>query len=173
MILDRRRSKGIYTSDIGANDIYRFYCKRYDNPYKLTQKQYSTVLSEFNSAIMKLMIEKAYVFLVPYTKFSLYIRGRKIKLIEMPNGEISKKGLRVNWKATTDLWEVDSDAYSRRQIVYHFNEHSARRNFRFILDIRRSRIRNRGLFMFLPARQWSRYLAKHIKENYNNVTYYE
>ena len=167
------RTKNKVRIDLGSKELYDFYLKRYGNELGLTQSQFSSIVKDFNTEIMKAVIEEAYFFMMPYVKFGLFIKSYKIKLKEDEFGNLVMRHLRIDWATTLNLWKVDQEAREKKIIVRHFNEHSGRRNYRFYFDKVRSRTKNQAFYAFIPTRKWKRHLAATIKNPDKQITYYE
>jgi len=157
--------------EYGMNYIYAQYKKTTDKP--LSQAVFSSIWKDYAQKMMTKVIENKYDFKLQAQLGSVYIISKKIQFLLDENGNLIRKGFRVDWRATRELWDEDEDAKQRKQVIYHFNEHSGRRNYRFYWDKRLSKLKYQSYYMFYPSRKWKRTLAKHIKSDDFDTIYYE
>jgi hypothetical protein len=173
MISTNRIGKtGHNNADVGMGYFYRLYVKQQDAA-TITQKQFTSIWKEYSNLIMEKVIREKYDLKMQAQLGSIYIVSKKIEFKFDDNGDLIRKGFRIDWKATRDMWEGDPKTQENKQVIYHFNEHSSRRNFRFYWDKRLCRALHQTFYMFYPCRKWKRELAKWIKSDDFDTIYYE
>lgn len=168
----RHGSYGRYISNYGMTYFYREYKKEYPSS-TVTQKQFTDIWKEYTNRIMNLIIKEKYDFKMQAQIGRIYIVSKKIEFKFSESGDMLGKGLRVDWNSTVKAWNEDPNMYKERRVIYFFNEHSSRRNFKFYWDKRRCKIKNQSYYLFYPTRKWKRELAKWIKSDDFDTIYYE
>ena len=91
----------------------------------------------------------------------LSIFGKKVK-VRIEDGEI--KGLAPDWVKTKELWESDSTAKERKQLVYHFNEDTNGIRYKFSWSKNRVLVSNKTLYTLRMTRTNKRELSKLVRE---------
>jgi len=157
----------------GMKDAYHLYCEKYNNPYNLTQTQYSKVFKEIMEEVMKLVLFENTEIRLLANIGNLRVQKRKIKLKLDDEGNLITRNLRVDWLATNQLWDEDEDSKKSKVLVYHMNDHTDRYNMRFYFDKRTSFIKNQTSYSLLMSRKWKRELAKILKDEKSKIDYFE
>lgn len=168
----RKGKLGKLNASIGLQQAYEYYKKNYNNKYNLTKREYSVIFREVAERLMFRIIFENFELKLPHDVGSILIKKTKIKIQFNEDGTLCHKGLRADWKSTKDLWAADEDAKNKKQIVYHFNEHTDRYNLKFAYDKRTSKMKNQSAYKFKPCRKWSRLLNEAVKRN-PNLNFYE
>lgn len=171
----RTGCNGKFNASIKSIDFYNFFKKKYKKHagHIPSQGEYSAIFDEFAEEIMNKIIYEAYEFRIPYHLGNLYVTQRDVKIRFDNQGNLINKGLAPDWNATKKLWREDEEARERKQLIYHFNEHSSRKRMRFHWDRRTIFLKNKSVYKFIPIRKWSRKLKDVIKDEDHNVIYYE
>lgn len=168
----RKGKKGKFISDYGMHDAYKYFQNNYKCNYEITQREYSLIFKEVMERIMFKVIFESFDVKLPADVGNIRIKKTPIKIRFNPDGSLCTKGLRVDWKSTKDLWAIDTDAKDKKQLVFHFNEHTDRYNLKFYYDKRTSTMRNQSAYQFKVMRKWARLLNSAVKTN-PNLNYYE
>jgi hypothetical protein len=168
----RQDAFGKHNADYGMRYFYDQY-KKANKASTLTQKRFTGIWKDYVDSMMTKVIESKYDFKMQAALGSIYVVSKKIEFKFDENGDLIRKGFRVDWKATNDMWDNDPVTKKNKQVIYHFNEHSSRRNFRWYWDKRLCRVINQAFYMFYPSRVWKRKLAKWIKREDFDTLYYE
>lgn len=97
---------------------------------------------------------------------------------------INKKGelgrLKVNWGETLKYWSVKHEGLSKEELkaiknktlIYHTNEHSNGEFAEHYWDNKTTPLRHKKFYKFKASRQYSRLLAKTMKDVNKTVFYY-
>lgn len=141
-----------------ARKSYEQYKNKHENP--LEQKQYLEILYGFFDYMIEQLLESKEIS-IPCKLGSLQIIGKK-RQARLVDGEI--KGLSPDWKETKKLWESCKECKEKKQLVYHFNEHTNSVRYKFFWSKKNVLIKNKGIYYFKPARGLKRNLAKLIKQ---------
>lgn len=168
----RLGKKGKIKVTKGMSDAYKYYKANYKNEHAITQTEYSVIFKEVMERMMFRIIFEAADIKLPAGVGNLRIKKRPVKIKFNPNGTLCRKGLRVDWQATKDLWATDQEAKDNKQVIFHFNEHTDRYNLSFYYDKRTSLMKNQSAYKFKPARKWGRLLNEAVKRN-PKLNFYE
>jgi len=98
------KSKNKIKIDYKANDIYKFYCNKTGNPKKLTQTQFTEITTGFFKIVVNKMIYNNYEMQLPLKMGCIRVEKFKPKLKLNAYGNLDKRGLIPNFKATKELW---------------------------------------------------------------------
>lgn len=166
-------------ADIGAIDIYKFYCESTGNPLKLSQKEYTNILKIFYSRIFDKLIYKGIEFTMPYRLGNLRVKKQKVKIRLKADGSLDKSSLRPNWKECRDLWtriyadktweEVKNT--KGKPMVYHENKHTNRFAHGWHWDKTTCTVKNNTAYSLDIARDVDRKLAGVLKSGNTEVDY--
>jgi len=167
----RKGKKGKYPADYGMTNAYQYYLEHYKNKYDVSQREYSLIFKEVMERIMFKIIFENFEFKMPFTG-NLRVKKTPIQIKFNPDGTLCRKGLRVDWKATKDLWKADEEAKLKKQVVYHFNDHNDRCNLKFYYDKRTCQMKNQSAYKLSMSRKWDRLLNEAVKRN-PNLNYFE
>ena len=166
------KSKNKIKIDYTANDIYKFYCNKTGNPKNLTQSQFSEITKGFFKIVITKMIYDNYEMQLPLKMGCLRIEKFKPKLKLNSYGNLDKRGLIPNFKATKELWNklypgVDitevRKLYPDRPVIYHENKHTDGFRHRWRWDKRTCLNSTASLYKIDMARANDRELAKALK----------
>lgn len=170
-----QRGKGKHISSIRKNDFYKYYQKN-AKLTKVDRVKYNGFLKEVLETFGKLIIEEGLELKLNQIG-KIRIKTKMLNLIKS-NGDLSK--LKVNWKATWDHWFSRYPNLSREEIVkikdkkllYHDNEHSNQEYYVHYWNNFTSNLKYKSFYDFKPSRQYSRLLAKVIKDPNRKIFYY-
>lgn len=168
----RKGKKGKFTADYGMTDAYKFYNQHYNNDHEITQREYSLIFKEVMERMMFKIIFESFEMKLPSDVGNLRIKKTPIKIRFNEDGSLCTKGLRVDWKSTKDLWSIDAEAKEKKQLIFHFNEHTDRYNLKFYYDKRTSTMKNQTAYQFTVMRKWARLLNEAVKRN-PNLNFFE
>ena len=141
------RGKNKISNPDNLSDIYNKYIqdKEEGTPYAIDRRTFIAMNESFYSTGVHNILYKGREFHFP---FGLgFIRIEKNKPTKF------KSNSYIDWKATVALGKR----------VYHLNEHSDGYNYYIRWRAPKSRLFNRGLYKFIPTRDFKRSLAKIIK----------
>ena len=170
-----QRGKGKHISSIRKKDFYKYYQKN-AKLTKVDRVKYNGFLKEVLETFGKLIIEEGLELKLNQIG-KIRIKTKMLNLIKS-NGDLSK--LKVNWKATWDHWFSRYPNLSREEIVkikdkkllYHDNEHSNQEYYVHYWNNFTSNLKYKSFYDFKPSRQYSRLLAKVIKDPNRKIFYY-
>lgn len=150
--------------DIPITLSHKFYKTNYVNPIGV--RLYRKVLKAINKKILNLLI-KGIVISLPYKLGILYVSRFK------PNYRFNKDGTlkianmakEVDWYETNKLWKEQPELKAKRYLT-HENIHSDGYRMKIEWEQSTNKIGHK-LYNFAPSRNFTRGLAKYIKDNKN------
>ena len=149
-----------FKGDYGIGDYYKYYNEKYGS--KTTTVLFNKVLTEFNSGIIELVIEHNLIFYIPFLGLEIFIKKDKRKP-RIVNGKLVNN-VPIDWKATNDLWNKDSEAKNKKILVRYNNSHTSGYVFRIYCKKFKSKIKYKSLYKFKPSRKFQRTLSARIKD---------
>jgi len=154
----------------GLKNIYRFYkpTSYKSVPFNVFKRVWTTFITE----VMKDIIQGGKDFSMP-SLGSIGIRKQKVIVAMTPEGDIDKRYLRPDWKATKDLWSRDKKAKKNKQLVFHLNKHFNGFNCKFVWDKRTCSVANNTAYSLIMTREHKRELSRVIQDENIEVDYYE
>lgn len=162
-----RSSKKI-PAQFGMVDYYKFYNKNY--PYKIAKITYNNIITDLNKFIVDEVVDKADTFALPHRIGYIKVVKRKQGVKLLPNNVVYNNAP-PDWKATNDLWKIDEEAKLKKIIIRHKNSHTGGYVYNIKHDKYNANFKNKTVYLFKPARDFNRSLAKRInnysKEKYN------
>lgn len=170
-----QRGKGKHISSIRKNDFYKYYQEN-ARLTKVDRVKYNGFLKELLETFGRLIIEEGLELKLNQIG-KIRIKTKILNLIKS-NGDLSK--LKVDWKSTWDHWFSRYPNLSREEIVkikdkkllYHDNEHSNQEYYVHYWNNFTSNLKYKSFYDFKPSRQYSRLLAKVIKDPNRKIFYY-
>ena len=170
-----QRGKGKHISSIRKNDFYKYYQEN-ARLTKVDRIKYNGFLKEVLETFGRLIIEEGLELKLNQIG-KIRIKTKMLNLIKS-NGDLSK--LKVDWKTTWDHWFSRYPNLSREEIVkikdkkllYHDNEHSNQEYYVHYWNNFTSNLKYKSFYDFKPSRQYSRLLAKVIKDPNRKIFYY-
>tara|TARA_R110000803_G_scaffold49695_1_gene103403 strand:- start:1126 stop:1626 length:501 start_codon:yes stop_codon:yes gene_type:complete len=156
--------------DYGRPDIYKFY-KKDGNDLLVSQSLHAKVLNSFNKKLSKIILEEAFEYIIPQRVGALRIKKYKPRLIDN-EGNLIKKNLKPDWKATNELWARDEKAKENKTRVYHTNKHSDGYEYKWHFSNYRSNCVNKSAYCFLPSRTNKRGITALVTDENFEGDYY-
>jgi len=171
-----KRGKGKITGSIKKAAFFSFYLKNAketlvpNTTYKAFLKDLlETYSTEIVTSGLELRINKV---------GKLRIRSRKLKFFDKNN--VQYKSLRPNWKASWEFWHKKYPTLTKDEIVnlqnkliiYHENEHSDQEFYEHYWDKATINLKFKSFYIFKASRQYSRLIAKVVKDPNRKVFYY-
>ncbi len=154
----------------GIRDIYRFYKRNTDKSVDL--HTFRRIWGTFAEQVIQIIILEGKDFNMP-SLGSIGIRKQKIIVSMTKDGDIDKRYLAPDWKATKELWKKDSKAKENKQLVFHLNKHFNGFVCKWFWDRRTCSVPNYGAYALQMTRANKRLLASTIQDEDVQVDYYE
>jgi|SRR5687767_9313539 len=162
-----KRGRLLIPNDYITKDLYKFYKKSSKNP--VSYKKYQEFL--FNNGLIKKLtneiLYKAYILHLPWGG-NLMVHKYKPKVRFKPDGSLDyeRSHIKVDWKATKELWKNDPEAYAKKTIVTHYNKHSRGYLVKFHWSKKNmGAVKNKVFYKFNPVRKLDRELAAVVKSD--------
>lgn len=165
----RKRSELIVK--YGSDDVFKHYVKESGNPYGLSCTKYNSIVGEFNTAVLDLIVLEHYEFKMPRRLGYLRIRKSKPPLKILPDGKLDTKRLVVDWASTKKMWK--DDPLTHGKVVYHMNTHTDGYVFKWHWDKITSNAYNIKAYSFRVVRTAKRKLAKVAKDPMLKIDFFE
>lgn len=139
-------------------EAYKYYTEDIPetSPFFVDYKTYRDICQEFNKSICKYILEESGEFQLPYRLGSL-----RIKKTKMDYDKINH--MRPDWKKTKEVGKT----------VYHLNDHTDGYRYRWAWNKSSVVTVGKKLYSFYPTRTNKRELAKLLKDDNNNIDYFE
>lgn len=116
-----------------------------------------------NMKFMKFIIDKVIdgeTIKLPRGCGRLYVHGtRRVPKFDK-DGNIT--GLPPDWASTAKLWAKDPEAKARKEVLFHFNEHTQGVSYRIQWDKTKLNIPNQNIYGFQIPRSRKREMSKMI-----------
>jgi len=154
----------------GLKGIFRFYKQSASRPTDF--RTFKRVWETFIDQVIDSIILEGRDFVMP-SLGTLGIRKQKVIVVMTPDGDIDKRYLRPDWKATKELWARDADAKARKQLVFHLNKHFNGFNVKWFWDKRTCTVPNHSAYNITMSRANKRRLSRVIHDENIEVDYYE
>tara|TARA_R110000850_G_scaffold217078_4_gene342540 strand:+ start:85 stop:543 length:459 start_codon:yes stop_codon:yes gene_type:complete len=122
-------------------ESYRLYKESVDNPIDI--KIYLLLSADYNKFLIKKVLEGKEVTL-PSRMGTLSILGKEQKIRFDEEGKIT--GLAPDWVNTKKLWETNSIAKEKKQLVYHTNSHTDNVRYKFLWSKKNVLVENKTLY---------------------------
>ena len=155
----------------GLKSIYRFY-KQNATKQTVAPSVFKRVWTTFITEILKDIMLGGKDFSMP-SLGTIGIRKQKVIVVMTPEGDIDKRYLRPDWKATKELWKRDPEAKKNKQLVFHLNKHFNGFNCKWFWDKSTCSVPNNSAYSLTMTRENKRELAKVINDEDIEVDYYE
>lgn len=172
-----KRGEGKNKANVKKNDFYRFYTENAKERI-VERKTYNAFVKELLVILSTEIVTKGLeVKLNKVGKFR--VRSKALHFFRA-NGQ-KAKSLRPNWQETWKFWEVKYPGLTRDEItkienktvIYHENEHSNQEFYEHYWDKLTIVLNNKSFYNFKPSRQFSRLVAKVVKDPNRKTFYYE
>jgi hypothetical protein len=162
-------------SDKKKLDFYKDYSNNHNhNPVTISQYNNFTsdLFKRFSKAIVELNLELKLGRLGKFRIQSINVGVAK------KSGDLRKR--QPDWARTKEYWKTkypgltpeELKEIKNKLIIYHENEHSNGEYYKHLWDRLTMRSPNYMLYKFIPSRQFSRLLAKTVKDPNRKVFYY-
>jgi hypothetical protein len=143
---------------VNLRDSYKFYKSNEENP--IDAKIYMEIVLGFIKFMMNKVFEGKDIKLQCELGI-VGVRGKRQKPRLDENGEIV--GLAPDWVGTKKLWDENPEAKAKRQILYHFNEHSAGVRYKVVWFKKGFKFRNKSIYSIRFSRKNKRTISNLIK----------
>jgi hypothetical protein len=170
------RGKGKTTGELRKKDFYNYYVNNSKEPI-ISQSVYNKFLKELLNNYSKEIVEKG-----------LELRLNKLGKIRVRTKELHyfnkegkrAKSIRVNWKATLEYWKNKYPELTKKELkniknkplLYHDNEHSNGEFYEHYWDNSTANVKYKSFYNFSASRQYSRLIAKVVKDPNRKTFYY-
>lgn len=171
-----KRGKGKSIATIKKYNFFSNYRKN-ATLSKLESKQYSSftkdLLTAYSEAIVKENLQ------LKLGKVGI-IRIQSKKLHFFTKDGVRAKTLQVDWQSTWKFWENKYEDKTRdeiknitgKKVVYFENEHTNGEFYRHLWDNMTTVLKYKRFYKFKASRQYSRLIAKTVKDKNRKVFYY-
>lgn len=161
-------------SDIGCNDMFKYYKKQTEESKELYWKSgavFRKVLIDFHRRLAEVIIKENYEYkaFARMGDFKILQRKTKIKVVD---GKLDVKRLRINWFETKKLWTENPELYAKK-FVYHNNSHSSGYFYKWKWDRWNATVSNKNNYYFTPVRYNQRLIAKIVGESEKQLFFFE
>jgi len=165
--MNKKDKENLRKLDFGLTDLFYYYSKTVKE--SMNQTYYNSVVKLFFKKIIVRLYKGDYISF-PHKLGDFHINSYKPKIINF-NDAYQHKGFKVtDYKATNELWLKQPELAHKVYLNYD-NTHSDGIKYK-LSRINSKKNTIQSLYNFLPSRQFSRGLAKFIKNN-PNTEYYE
>lgn len=158
--MNKRSSKKI-PAHYGMPDYYKFFSEQYPD-IKIAKSKFNKIISEFNLIIGDFLIENL-SYDLPYRLGKLEI----LKVLRKPyldsNGKLVNN-LPINWKATNELWEKNSEAKDKKILIRYNNTKTGGYVFSIKYNKKPAIYKNKSVYFFKPVRHLSRGIKDRIED---------
>lgn len=171
-----KRGKGKVTGNVKKSEFYSYYIKNAKEKIvdraiynSFVKELLDTLSTEVVTTGLELKINKV---------GKLRIRSKELHFFKK-DGTMAKS-LRIDWKASWDFWAVKYPELSREEIVkiknktviYHENEHTNGEFYEHFWDKYSTVLKFKSFYNFKASRQYSRLIAKVVKDPNRKTFYY-
>lgn len=171
-----KRTQGKLNGDIKKAFFRNFYFVN-TKQKKLSTSNYNAILTDLLSTFSESIITEGLELKLGVIG-KLRVRSKKLHFFKTDGTRC--KTLRVNWKATWEYWEKKYPGFTKKQlkqtenkpVIYHENDHTDGEFYEHYWDKITCSVPYVGLYTFKPARQYSRLIAKVVKDPNRKVFYY-
>lgn len=172
-----KRGKGKNKANIKKDDFYKFYLQNAKERI-VERKQYNAFTKNLLTIFSTEIVTTGLELKVPKVgKFR--IRSKALHFFKADGNKA--KSLRPNWKATWEHWENKYSGLTRdeitkienKTIIYHENDHSNQEFYEHYWDKLTIVLTYKSFYNFKASRQFSRLLAKVVKDPNRKTFYYE
>lgn len=170
-----KRGKGKTLGNIKKKDFFKYYIKNSKEP-QVTQSVYNSFLKDLLSTYSTLMVtEGLEVKINQVGRFR--IRSRNLQFFRKDE---SFKKLRPNWNKSWEYWhsvypDLTKDEITQiknKTLIYHDNEHTQNEFYEHHWDKLTNNLKYKSFYTFKAPRQYSRLIAKIVKDPNRKTFYY-
>ena len=174
-----KRGKGKSNVNIIKRHFFSYYNK-HSKLKKVSRKAYDNFLKELLEAYSNAIVKDNMSLKVGSLGY-IRIKATKGKFFNK-EGKLAKS-LKPNWPATFEYWHKKwpdltrdeivalKDKGIKKKVVYFQNEHTNREYYEHYWDTSTTMVKFHRFYEFTPSRQYSRLIAKIVKDP-NRKTYY-
>jgi hypothetical protein len=171
-----KRTEGKLNGNIKKGYFFKYYSENAKQK-KVNVRTFNAVLKDLLSSYSESIITEGLELRLGQIG-KLRIRSKQLHFFRK-DGTRSRT-LRVNWKATWEYWEKKYPGFTKKELkqtenkplIYHENEHTNGEFYEHHWDKITCNIPYIGLYDFKPSRQYSRLIAKVVKDPNRKVFYY-
>jgi hypothetical protein len=171
-----QRGKGKVKGNVKKNDFYKFYLENAKEKVidRITYNAFlKEVIETFSNAIVTTGLE-----LKINSVGKIRVRTQRLNFFKKDG--VKSKSLRVDWHKTWAHWHNKYPGLSRQEItevpdktlIYHENEHSNQEFYEHHWDKLTTSLKFKNFYKFKPSRQYSRLIAKVVKDPNRKTFYY-
>ena len=147
-------------------ESYRYYRKD-GGSLKINRSVFCKIVNEFNKHIMEHVFNGDEVKL-PEKMGTLYVVGKKVvPKFDEELGRINNQA--VDYGETNKLWAKCPECKERKEVIYHFNEHTEHVRYKFFWSKERMIVKNKTFYTMVFTRSNKRHLSQLIQ---NGKEYY-
>ena len=171
-----KRGRGKTIGNIKKNEFYKYY-KNNAKESVISQSLYNSFLKDlliaFSESIVKLGLE------LKINKVGkIRIRSKKLHFFDKHGNR--SKSLKVDWQSTWEYWNKKHSDLSKeeivnlknKQVIYHQNDHTNGEFYEHYWDKLTNTLKYKSFYVFKSSRQYSRLIAKVVKDPNRKVFYY-
>jgi hypothetical protein len=171
-----KRGEGKLKGNIKKNDFYNFYTKN-SKETLVSRPSYNSFIKDLLTAFSTSIVEEGLELKINKIG-KLRVRSNNLRFFK--NDGTRSKSLRVNWHETWAHWHSKYPSLSRQEItevenktvVYHENEHTDQEFYDHHWDKATINLKFKSFYKFKASRQFSRLIAKVVKDPNRKVFYY-
>ena len=170
------RGAGKHSSDVKKYDFYSHYRKNTKFP-KMERKEYSAFLKDLMVAYSEAIVKENMELKLGKLGF-IRIQAKKLHFFDKDGNKA--KSLKVDWQKTKEYWstkypgktKAELKLIQNKPVIYHENDHTKGEFYQHLWDKLTSLVKYRGLYKFIPSRQYSRLITEVVKDPHRTVFYY-
>jgi hypothetical protein len=170
-----KRGKGKLSGDVKKRNFFLHY-KNNAKEKVISQPKYNAflkeLLNEFSTQIvatgLELKLGRVGRIRIKSTKLNFFRKDGRRSFSLKPNWE-------ATWKYWRDKYKVSDEeivAIEKKILIFHENDHSQQEFYRHFWDKTSSNVKFQVFYNFKASRQYSRLLAKVVKDPNRKVFYY-
>jgi len=171
-----KRGKGKINGGIKKDAFFSFYLKNAKEKV-ISRIKYNAFMKELLEQFSDNIVTTGLELKIKQVG-KLRVRSQKLNFFKT-DGTLSKS-LRVDWKKTWDFWLIKYPELTRNEItkingktvIYHENEHTDQEFYEHHWDKITASLKFKNFYTFKPSRQYSRLIAKTVKDPNRKVFYY-
>lgn len=160
-MIKNKRSEGKIRTHYGMTDYYKYFKSEYPE-LSISKTLYHDVIKDFNSELMRLIIEENVDYRLPYIGSTISVRKVK-RNPRISNGKLYNP-TPINWVATNKLWSEDEEAKEKKILVRFLNTHTSGYVYRIYFKKYNLYYNNKKLYNFKTLRGFSRMLGNRIND---------
>jgi hypothetical protein len=171
-----KRGKGKLKGTVKKVEFYKYY-KQNAKEKIVDNKIYNAFIKEVLCSFSELMVTTGLEIRI-HKVGKFRIRSNKLKFFK-EDGTFRNK-LKPNWQATWEYWSKKYPGLTKDEIikiknktvVFHDNDHTQNEFYDHYWDKLTTNLRYKSFYDFKPSRQYSRLIAKVVKDPNRKTFYY-